>query len=236
MLLVAGFALVGVPSAKAGPPRSATITAVGKTYGHLKATWTLPRGVEPQVIEVGSSPAVGPDGHFLEENQETLDFLGSSQTSYVDFDQLGFGTHWVHIETLDTDCSTSENATCLAWSNILALTIKLPANVRPELRLGRFDTSAHEAQVTACDETSGQLTFRTTLSADRLGRGYATRRRTSRPLLQPTYTEGERNCSRYYVPLPELHGSGRYTLTMTVTDARGGKSNPVVRRWTVRSR
>jgi hypothetical protein len=209
---------------------------VSRTYGHLAATWTLPRGVEAQAIEIGSAPAVGPDGHFLEENQETLDFLGSNQTSYVDVDQLGLGTHWVHVQTLDTNCSTSENPTCLAWSNIVALTIKLAANVRPELRLDRFDMSAHEAQVTACDETSGQLTFRTTLSVDRFGHGASTRRRTYRPLLQPTYTEGERNCSLYYVPLPVLSGSGRYTLTMTVTDARGGKSKPVSRRWALQSR
>jgi hypothetical protein len=193
----------------------------------------LAPGVDPQVIEIATAANTGTDGHFLEENREGVDVLEKGQTSYFGSEELGLGTYWVHIQTLDNNCSSAENSTCLAWSNIASLTITLDANVRPALRLVRLDADLHETQVTACDETDGRLTFRTTLSVNRFGHSRATRRGTFSPFTRPTYTEGERNCSPYYVPLPVLHGSGRYTMTMTVTDARGGKSKAVVRRWTV---
>ena len=199
---------------------------------HLIATWTLPPGVDPQVIEIATAPNTGTDGYFLEENREEVDPLENGQTSYFDTEELGLGTYWVHIRTLDNTCSNTVNSTCFAWSNIVSLTIKLDANARPGLRLVSVDAHLHEAQVTACDDTDGRLTFRTTLSVNRFGHGHATRRRTFSPFTRPTYTEGERNCSPYYVPLPALFGIGRYTMTMTVTDARGGKSKPVVRKWT----
>jgi hypothetical protein len=196
------------------------------------ATWTLPPGVDPRVIEIATAPNTGTDGSFFEDNREEVDLLENGQTSYFGSEELGLGTYWVHIQTLDNNCSYIENSTCLAWSNIVSLTIKLDANGRPTLRLVRVDAHLREAQVTACDDTDGRLTFRTTLSVDRFGYGHATRRGTYSPLTQPTYTEGERNCSPYYVPLPALFRIGRYTMTMTATDARGGKSKPVVRRWT----
>jgi hypothetical protein len=229
---MAALALLGVASAKAGPPRSARIT-VRQADRHLTATWTLPPGVDPQVIEIATAPNTGADGHFLEENREGVDVLEKGQSSYFGSEELGLGTYWVHIQTLDNDCSSIENSTCFAWSNIASLTITLDANLRPALRLVRLDANLHESQVTACDETDGRLTFRTTVSINRFGHSHATRRRTFSPFTRPTYTEGERNCSLYYVPLPVLQGSGRYTMTMTVTDARGGKSKAVVRRWTV---
>jgi hypothetical protein len=225
------MALVGIPSAVAGPPRSATIT-VGQTQRHLTATWTLPSGVDPQMIEIATAPNTGMDGHFFEENREKVDLLENGQTSYVDTEELGLGTYWVHIQTLDHNCSDVENSTCLAWSNIVRLTITLDANAPPALRLVRLDAHRHEAQVTACDETDGRLTFRTMLSVNRFGHGQATKRSTYSPFTHPTYTEGERNCSPYYVPLPGLFGIGRYTMTMTVADARGGKSKAIVRKWT----
>ena len=205
---------------------------MGQTHRHLTATWTLPPGVDPQVIEIATAPNTGTDGSFFEENREEVDLLGKGQTSYFGSDELGLGTYWVHIQTLDNNCSDVENSTCFAWSNIVSLTIKIDANERPALQVVRVDAHLHEAQVTACDDTDGRLTFRTTLSVTRLGHGQATKRGTYSPFTRPTYTEGERNCSPYYVPLPALFRIGRYTMTMTVTDARGGKSKPVVRRWT----
>jgi hypothetical protein len=231
VLLVAASALLVASSAEAGPPRSATIS-VGQTRHHLTATWTLPPGVEPELIEVANEPHTGTDGSFLEENREELDVLESGQTSYIDPEQLGLGTYWVHIRTLDNNCSRVESSTCFAWSNIATLTIKIDANARPALRLVRVDAHGHEAQVTACDDTDGRLTFRTTLTVDRFGHGRATRQGKYSPFTRPTYSEGERNCAPFFVPLPALFGSGRYTMTMTATDARGGKSKPVVRKWT----
>jgi hypothetical protein len=225
--IAAVLALYAAP-VSAAPPRTATITSVGTTQRHPTATWNLPPGVDPQVIEIASSPSVGSDGYFLEPYREVSDLLRKGQTSYVDFEELGLGTYWVHIQTVDHNCSSIENWTCTAWSNIVRLTIALPANVRPALRLARFDALRHEAQVTACDETNGRLTFRT-----RLAHGHTSRRRTFSPSTKPTYTEGERNCSPYYVPLPALYGTGRYTMTMTVSDARGGTSKPVVKRFLV---
>jgi hypothetical protein len=206
--------------------------AVRQTQRHLTATWTLPPGVEPQVIEIATSPNTGADGSFLEENRETVDLLENGQTSYFDTEELGLGTYWVHIQTLDNNCSHIENSTCFAWSNIVSLSIKLAANQRPALRLVRVDAHGRQAEVTACDDTDGRLTFRTTLSLNRFGHGHATRRGTYSPFTRPTYTEGERNCAPFYVPLPALFGIGRYTMTMSVTDARGGKSKAVVRKWT----
>ena len=202
-------------------------------HHHLTATWTLPDGVEPQVIEIATAPKTGPDGYFLEDNREELELLENGQTSYLDTQELGLGTHWVHIETLDTDCSRAENSTCLTWSNIVSTTIKIDANKRPALRQVSFDAHHREAQVTACDDTDGRLTFRTTMSVNRFGSGHATRRGTYSPFTRPTYTEGERNCAPFFVPLPALFVPGRYTMTMTASDARGGTSKPVVRKWTI---
>jgi hypothetical protein len=184
------------------------------------------------MIEIATAPNTDADGYFFEENREEVDLLQRGQTSYFGPEELGLGTYWVHIQTLDTNCSQVENSTCFAWSNVASLTIKLDANRRPALRLVRIDAHLNEAQVTACDDTDGRLTFRTTLSRNRFGHGLATRRKTFSPFTRPTYTEGEGNCSPYYVPLPALFGVGRYTMTMTVTDARGGKSKPLVRKWT----
>jgi hypothetical protein len=184
------------------------------------------------MIEIATAPTTGTDGSFLEDNREELDPLEDGQTLYLGSQELGLGTYWVHIQTLDNECSRGENSTCLAWSNIVSLTIKLEANTRPALRLVRLDAHRREAEVTACDDTDGRLTFRTTLSVDRFGSGHATRRGTYSPFTRPTYSEGERNCAPFYVPLPALFVPGRYTMTMTATDARGGKSKPVVRKWT----
>jgi len=230
VFLAAALAILGVPSAEAGAPRSARLT-VGQTQRHLTATWTLPPGVDPQVIEIANASKTAAGGSFFQDDLERVDVLEAGQTWYVDPEELGLGTYWVHIRTLDNNCSPVGSSACLAWSNVVSLTIAIDANARPSLRLARLDTHVHEAQVTACDETDGRLTFRTTLSLSRFGEGHATRRVTYRPFTRPTYSEGERNCSPYFVPLPALFGVGRYTLTMTVTDARGAKSKPVIRKW-----
>src|SRR2546423_8245591 len=184
---MAALTLLGVASARAGPPRSARIT-VRQTDRHLTATWTLPPGVDPEVIEIATAPSTGTDGHFFEENLEGVDVLRKGQTSYFGSEELGLGTYWVHIQTLDNDCPHVENSPCLAWSNIASLTIRLDANARPALRLVRGHPHFQQAPVTACDDTDGRLTFRTTLAVNPFRHGRAPRRGADSPLTKAACT------------------------------------------------
>jgi hypothetical protein len=226
--------LVAAAPASAGPPRTATIVSVASTNRHLTATWTLPPGVESDHIEVATSPATGSNGRFFGENLEDYDILEPEQTSYVATHQLDPGTYYVHVGTLDNSCSYLENNSCYAESPAAQVVITLPANVLPTLGFVRWARETGDALMRACDETkAGMLTFRTKLTRTGLGRRPATKRRSWR-WDTPTYLEGERMCSTYYVPLPALYGVGRYAMTMTVTDSRGGTSKPFVRRWVTR--
>jgi hypothetical protein len=83
-----------------------------------------------------------------------------------------------------------------------------------------------------CDDTDGRLTFRTTLS-HRRGRRTVTQRRGYRPYSSPTFTDGDVGCDTYRVLIAFLNTTGAYTMRMTVTDARGGRSKTFVKRFFV---
>lgn len=226
--------LVAVASASAGPPRTATIVGVGSDNRHLGVSWTLPPGVEAFSLEVASSPLVGSDGSFFTENLKDVAILQPTQIQYVATSQLDVGFYYVHVQTQDRDCDYAENATCFAWSPMAQVFIELPPNLRPTLSFVRWVRYSGDALMRVCDESAeGHLIFRTKLTRTGFGRRPATKRREWRPS-PPTYTEGQRDCDTYYVPLPSLYGVGRYAMTMIVTDGRGGTSKPFVRRWVTR--
>jgi hypothetical protein len=225
---------VTATAAAGAPPRAATITVVGQTSRHATATWTLPPGVVSDMIEIATSSAAGSEGGFFTENVTLFDLLQQTQTSYVSTDRLDVGTYWVHVKTLDNDCSYAENNSCFAWSAPAQLVIPQPPNRRPTLRFLGWEPFSGDARTKVCDDTaSGRLTFRTTLKRDLFGRGTTTRMRVYRASSTPTFEDGDMDCATYYVPLPNLLGVARYTMTMTVSDGRGAISKPLVRRWVV---
>jgi hypothetical protein len=227
------LALVAAAPAAAAPPRTATITGTASQNRHPMVTWLLPPGVEAFAVEIATSPSTGSDGAFFQENVRDLGLLQPTQTTYLGTSQLDPGTYYTHVETQDTSCSYLDNTTCFAWSAPAQLAISLPANHRPTLQFVRWAVYTGEAVMKVCDETEGRLTFRTILIQDFFGHGRRTRARIKRES-GPTFAEGESACETYYVPLPGLYGAARYTMKMTVADARGGTSKPLVKRWVTR--
>ena len=64
LLVVTVAALVVPTAALAAPP---TLVSVGHVEQRPTARWTLPTGVESQLIEIATDPALSTDGAFLGE-------------------------------------------------------------------------------------------------------------------------------------------------------------------------
>ena len=136
-VVAALFALTSVP-ANADELRTATITLVSATNGHVTATWTLPSGVTAQAVAVANNPQTGSDGSFFTENTVEFDLLQPTQTTYVDGNPLDPGMYWVSVQTFDTDCSYETHNTCFAWSP------SVPVNItKPPLELAKSYLAAH---------------------------------------------------------------------------------------------
>ena len=119
IVLVSVLAL-SAGSALAAPP---VILSVGQVSQHPTATWSLPSGVQSQVVEVATNPSTGSDGYFFSENVKAFDVPQPTDTNWTYTYQLDPGTYYVHVAGYDT--------TCLAcpvreFSSILTLVIPAP--------------------------------------------------------------------------------------------------------------
>ena len=155
-LLVVGAvaaALLLVPAAAvAAPP---TLVAVGHAKQYLTARWTLPSGVESQLIEIATDPALSTDGAFLGEHLVHFELLEASQTSYTATERrLTTGvTYYVHMNAIDWPCFFVFACPVREWSNVL--TLRIP-NIAPVLQSRRWSASRSRrtgsARLQVCDD------------------------------------------------------------------------------------
>jgi hypothetical protein len=141
---------VAATPASATPPRTATITSTGALNRHVTARWTLPPNVEPFVVEVARTPDVEPDGGFFTENVVGVGLLQAGQTSVIMSEQLDPGFYYLHVLTIDADCSRAEDDSCAAWSPAAQVTVPHPPNGRPTLRFVRWVRASGDARMRAC--------------------------------------------------------------------------------------
>jgi hypothetical protein len=125
---VAVLGVVAVPEALAAPP---TLLSVGNIDRHATATWSLPSGVEAQVVEAATSPATSSDGAFFSENRVVFDLLEDAQTSWTDNSQLAPGTYYLHISGLDSPCFYASQCPVREYSQIMTLVIPAAAPIPP---------------------------------------------------------------------------------------------------------
>jgi hypothetical protein len=151
VVTVAG-ALVVPTAALAAPP---TLVRVGHVKQHLTATWTLPPGVESQLIEIATDPALSTDGAFLGESLVHFDLVEARQTSYTSSKRLlktGV-TYYVHMNAIDWPCFFVFACPVREWSNVL--TLRIP-NVAPVLQSRRWSASralrSGNARLQVCDD------------------------------------------------------------------------------------
>jgi hypothetical protein len=107
---------------EAAPP---VLVSVGSVRGHPSATWTLPPGVEPQVVEVATQNLAGTDGFFFRENVKMIDVVSdqSSATTWLSAEKLDPGRYYLHVAGRDGPCYDAGQCPPREWSNILALEI-----------------------------------------------------------------------------------------------------------------
>jgi hypothetical protein len=225
---VVGAALVFGAGASAVTGRTATITLVAQTGGHLNVGWTLPVAVDAFAIEVAVDPATDSDGSYVGGNVRDTALLDPSQNTFVAKDRLRPGTYYLHVETFDRLCS------CFGWSPSAQATIPLPPNGAPTLTIDIFTFYSAGVIMDVCDDTeAGSLTFRSVVARRARLRSPPTRRQLVwESPITPSVFEGDVGCGVYLVRTPSFYAPGAYTLTVAVTDSRGGTSKPVTRRWT----
>ena len=152
LLVVTVAALVLPAAALAAPP---TLVAVGHAQQQLTATWTLPAGVESQLIEIATDPALSTDGAFLGEHLVHFELLEAGQTSYRSRDhRLKTGvTYYVHMNAIDWPCFFVFACPVREWSNIL--TLRIP-NAAPVLQSRRWTANrtrrSGNARLQVCDD------------------------------------------------------------------------------------
>jgi hypothetical protein len=99
------------------------LLAVGQVSQHPTATWSLPTGVQSEVIEVATNPATGSDGYFFFENVKAFDIPQSTDTTWTYTYQLDPGTYYVHVVGYDSTCGPCP---IREFSSILTLVIPAP--------------------------------------------------------------------------------------------------------------
>jgi hypothetical protein len=124
-------ALVAPAGAFAAAP---VLLSVGQVSGHLTATWSLPPGVEAQVVEAAMNPARSSDGYFFFENvlaAGSFNTLTDTQTTWTDNFQNDPGTYYIHISGLDRSCYYADACPIREFSQMMAVTIPGAGVVTP---------------------------------------------------------------------------------------------------------
>ena len=220
--VVAAFA---VPSAAlAAPP---TLVSVGHVKQQLTAKWTLPPGVESQLIEIATDPAVSTDGAFVGEHLVHFELLEAGQTSYTSRDQrLKTGvTYYVHMNAIDWPCFFVFACPVREWSNVL--TLRIP-NAAPVLQSRRWSASrttrSGNARLQVCDD-EGDVSV--VIGQQRLRRGTVVARTTS--VVSNALRVSGCGPLRVTWPIPSsLIAIGDvYRVTFAVVDAAGRRSRTI---------
>ena len=223
-VVTAAGALVVPTVAPAAPP---TLVAVGHAKQHLTARWTLPPGVESQLIEIATDPALNTDGAFLDEHLVHFDLLEAGQTSYTARKpRLRTGvTYYVHMNAIDWPCFFVFACPVREWSDVLTLTIP---NAAPVLQFRRWnaDRTRHSGNATlqVCDDEGD---FQVFIGQQRLRRGKVAAR-TSSVVSANLLVNG---CGSlrvtWAIPAKLIAIGDVYRVTFTVVDAEGRRSRTI---------
>jgi hypothetical protein len=225
LVVVTAAAALFVPTAaSAAPPM---LVAVGHAKQQLTARWTLPPGVESQLIEIATDPALSTDGAFVGENLVHFELLEAGQTSYTSTDQrLKTGvTYYVHMNAIDWPCFFVFACPVREWSNVL--TLRIP-NVAPVLQSRRWSTSrtrrSGNARLQVCDDEGD---FRVIIGQQRLRGGKVVARAVS-VVSDDLLVSG---CGSlrvtWSVPAKLIAIGDLYRVTFTVVDAAGRRSRTI---------
>ncbi len=224
LLVVTVAALVVPTAAVAAPP---TLVAVGHAQQQLTARWTLPPGVESQLIEIATDPALSTDGAFLGEHLVHFELLEAGQTSYRSSDhRLKTGvTYYVHMNAIDWPCFFVFACPVREWSNIL--TLRIP-NVAPVLQSRRWSASrtlrSGSARLQVCDD-EGDVTV--TIGQKRL-RGGKVVARTTTVVSKALRVNG---CGSirvtWSIPANLIATGDVYRVSFAVADAAGRRSRTI---------
>jgi hypothetical protein len=117
VVLLITLVLAGLvaPQALAAAP---VLLSVGANDLHATATWSLPPGVQAQLVEVASTPSVDTDGYFQSYALEAGGILSASDTTWTDSFELEPGrTYYVHVGGTDTSCTGCPS---VEFSNVLS--------------------------------------------------------------------------------------------------------------------
>ena len=215
-------AVLLIPSAaSAAPP---TLVSVGHVKQFPTARWTLPPGVESQVVEVATDPALSTDGAFLGDNIVFFEQVEATQTSWRSTARrLKSGiTYYVHVNAIDWPCFYVFACPAREWSNIL--TLRIP-NVAPVLQSHRWSASRARrsgiARLQVCDDEGA---FRVIVGQQRIRRGRVAARET-------TVVDGDLRTSgcgflsvRWPIPAKLIATGDVYRVTFAVVDELGRRS------------
>jgi hypothetical protein len=224
LLVVTVAALVVPTAALAAPP---TLVSVGHVEQRPTARWTLPAGVESQLIEIATDPALSTDGAFIGDHLVLFDLLGPSQTSWRSSDhRLKTGvTYYVHMNAIDWPCFFVFACPVREWSNVL--TLRIP-NVAPVLQSRQWTANrtrrSGNARLQVCDD-EGDL--RVIIGQHRLRNGNVVARTTT--VERGTLRVGGCGSVRVTWPIPaKLIATGDvYRVTFAVVDAAGRRSKTI---------
>jgi hypothetical protein len=225
LVVVTAAAALFVPTAaSAAPP---TLVAVGHAKQQLTARWTLPPGVESQLIEIATDPALSTDGAFVGENLVHFELLEAGQTSYTSTDQrLKTGvTYYVHMNAIDWPCFFVFACPVREWSNVL--TLRIP-NLAPVLQSRRWNASrslrSGSATLQVCDDEGD---FRVIIGQQRLRGGKIVTRATS--VVSDDLRSG--GCGSltvaWSIPAKLIAIGDLYRVRFTVVDAAGRRSRTI---------
>lgn len=223
-------ALVVPTAAQAAPP---TLVAVGHAKQYLTARWTLPSGVESQLIEIATDPGLSTDGAFLGEHLVHFELLEAGQTSYTATERrLKTGvTYYVHMNAIDWPCFFVFACPVREWSNVL--TLRIP-NAAPVVQARRWTTNrtrrSGNATLQVCDDEGD---VRVIIGQQRLRGGKVIARAT-------TIVSGalrSNGCGSlsvtWQIPASLIAIGDVYRVTFAVVDAAGKRSKAISRqsRW-----
>ena len=221
LVVIAVAAVFLVPSAaSAAPP---TLVSVGHVKQYPTARWTLPPGVESQLIEIATDPTVSTDGAFVGDDVlfEQVEATQTSWSSTAHRLKTGI-TYYVHVNAIDWPCFVVFACPAREWSNVL--TFRIP-NVAPVLQSNRWSVSRSSRSGTArlqvCDDEGA---FRVIVGQQRIRGGRVAARAT-------TVVDGNlrtNGCGflsvKWPIPAKLIATGDVYRVTFAVVDELGRRS------------
>ncbi len=221
VVIAVGAAFLVPPAASAAPP---TLVSVGHVKQNPTARWTLPPGVESQLIEIATDPALSTDGAFVGDNLVLFEQVEATQTSWRSTaHRLKTGvTYYVHVNAIDWPCFFVFACPAREWSNVL--TFRIP-NVAPVLQSHRWSASltsrSGSARLQVCDDEGA---FRVIVGQQRIRRGRVVARAT-------TVVDGNLRTSgcgflsvKWPIPAKLIAIGDVYRVTFAVVDELGRRS------------